>query len=37
MENKELQEILDSHKWIKVKQYHKPVSSPATPSALRTR
>tara|TARA_R110000803_G_C11864721_1_gene307627 strand:+ start:309 stop:500 length:192 start_codon:yes stop_codon:yes gene_type:complete len=24
MENKELQEILDSHKWIKVKQYHKP-------------
>ena len=24
MENKELQEILDSYKWVKVKQYHKP-------------
>jgi hypothetical protein len=24
MDNKELQEILDSYKWIKVKQYYKP-------------
>lgn len=27
MENKELQEIINSYKWIKVKQYNKPSSS----------